>query len=132
MQVKTKKLNRRLNEPEFINKVYTLSKTFQRIREKYDADVNLLAQKFLKSNCKYKVGNIINIKDNADGFTQFEIQKLLPHINWEKRTLRVKAYGVVSGEGLESAEKQLWLDELTKVPVPGDKVDIEDTKAIEL
>lgn len=117
MQVKTKKLNRRIDEPEFINKVYGLSKTFQRIREKYDADVNLLAQKFLKSNCKYKVGDVITIKDSTDGFTQFEIQKLFPHINWEKRTLRVKAYGVVSGEGLESAEKQIWLDELNRVPV---------------
>lgn len=117
MAVSTKKLNRAMDEPEFVNKVYTLSKSFQRIREKYDADVDLLAKRFLKTNCKYKIGDIINIKDAEGGYTQFEIQKIVPHINWEKRTLRVKAYGLVTGEGVEPAEKAIWLDDLNKVPI---------------
>lgn len=128
MQVKTKKLNRTIGLDEFVNKIYSLSKPFQRIREKYDNEVNVLAQKYLKSNCTFKVGDIINIKDADGGYTQFEIQKLFPHINWEKRTVRIKAYGVISGEGVEDAEKQIWIDELNKVPVVVDPV--EEAKQI--
>lgn len=114
MAIKTKSLNKPLNERDFMNKIWSMTNKFKAIQARYDSEASILAKKYLASNCQFKIFDVIHIKDSPDGFTEFKIMKLIPDIKWEDQRVRVKAIGIMSGEGVEDAEKMIWLDELKK------------------
>lgn len=114
MALKTKSLNKPLNKRDFMNQVWSLTTEFNKIQARFDNKVSILAKKYLASNCDFKINDVINIKDSPDGFTQFKILKLIPDIKWADQLVRVKALGIMSGEGVKDAEKMIWLDELKK------------------
>jgi len=80
----------------------------------------------IKHATHFKIGDTIVLTGDQDGYTHFKIEKILPDINWEKRFVRLRAVGKVTGFEKEEAEKTIFLDQLKKPKSQKESIDIDN------
>lgn len=126
MTIRKNKSKSVITDDILMQKVYSLSNEFRRVEAIYNEKINELGQKYISQHTRFKIGDTITLVNHPEGYTSFQISKILPDINWENGAVRLRAIGQMSGFEKETVEKTLFLDEVKNHFNPPIEVDTAD------